>query len=89
MKKHLKSLILLEGSASEKIEKALEKSDLDIESFYGDFEDAVREAYEKADEGDLIILCPGAASFNMFVNEFDRGKQFNEIFIKLEKEFNK
>lgn len=75
MKKYLKSLVLLEGPASEKIREYL-SSDLDVHGLYGEFESAVKKAYELADEGDMVILCPAAASFNMFANEFDRGKQF-------------
>jgi UDP-N-acetylmuramoylalanine--D-glutamate ligase len=37
---------------------------------------AVDKAREISENGDMVILCPGASSFNMFVNEFDRGKQF-------------
>lgn len=41
-------------------------------------DDAVRFACEYADRGDCIILSPGAASFGMFQNEFDRGERFNQ-----------
>ncbi len=37
---------------------------------------AVRLAYEFARRGDIVLLSPGAASFGLFLNEFDRGKQF-------------
>lgn len=79
MEKHLKALVLLNGSASEKINDALGKTDLDTYAFFNDFKKAVHQAYDIAESGDLVILCPGAASFNMFANEFDRGRQFNEI----------
>ena len=29
--------------------------------------------------GDMVLLSPGAASFGMFVNEFERGDTFREI----------
>lgn len=32
-----------------------------------------------ADPGDSILLSPGFASFDLFKNEFDRGRQFNDI----------
>jgi len=31
-----------------------------------------------ATPGDIVLLSPGAASFNMFQNEFDRGEQFKK-----------
>jgi UDP-N-acetylmuramoylalanine--D-glutamate ligase len=37
---------------------------------------AIDTARELANEGDMVILCPGASSFNMFINEFDRGQKF-------------
>lgn len=67
----VKKMILLPGSVEKKIE--------------GDFmikAESLREAVEKAvklaKEGDIIILSPGAASFNLFKNEFDRGEKFKE-----------
>ena len=38
--------------------------------------DAVKKANSIAKRGDVVILSPGAASFNLFKNEFDRGDQF-------------
>ncbi len=72
MDRYLKKLILLEGSASEKISKVYPSYD----GFYGNLKEAVEKAYENADRGDMVILCPGASSFNMFLNEFDRGDQY-------------
>lgn len=37
---------------------------------------AVRAAYRLSQPGDTILLSPGAASFGLFRNEFDRGRQF-------------
>ena len=47
----------------------------------------MREAFQQAQNlarrGDLILLSPGAASFGIFKNEFDRGDQFNQLVRKL------
>lgn len=40
--------------------------------------DAVRLAAEVAERGGIVLLSPGAASFGMFTNEFDRGDQFRD-----------
>lgn len=39
---------------------------------------AVNQAVAVAQPGDVVLLSPGFASFDLFKNEFDRGKQFNE-----------
>jgi len=44
---------------------------------------AVKEAKKLANKSAIVILSPGAASFNLFKNEFDRGEQFNEIVKKM------
>ena len=42
-------------------------------------EKAVESAQSTASEGDVILLSPGAASFGLFANEFERGKKFKEV----------
>ena len=39
-------------------------------------QEAVEKAGRIAKRGDVVILSPGATSFNLFKNEFDRGDQF-------------
>jgi UDP-N-acetylmuramoylalanine--D-glutamate ligase len=75
MKKHLKSLVLFEGSASEKIASLMDSPN-NVNKYFSNMKDAVEKAYEVADKGDIVILCPSASSFNMFLNEFDRGNQY-------------
>ena len=77
MRKYLKALILFEGSASDRIDSIV-GSYVEIYKYFSNMKDAVDEAKELSDKGDIIILCPGGSSFNMFINEFDRGDQFVE-----------
>jgi len=42
-------------------------------------EEAVRKAYEMAEEGDTVLLSPCCASFDLFLNYEDRGRQFKSI----------
>ncbi|HRU63765.1 MAG TPA: UDP-N-acetylmuramoyl-L-alanine--D-glutamate ligase, partial [Paludibacteraceae bacterium] len=44
-------------------------------------EEAVRKAYEMATDGDTVLLSPCCASFDLFQNYEDRGKQF-KIYVR-------
>lgn len=46
-------------------------------------EDAVKNAMECAQEGDVVLLSPACASFDLFKNYEDRGTQFKEAVRKL------
>ena len=41
-------------------------------------DDAVSAAYELATPGDVVLLSPACASFDLFKNYEDRGRQFKE-----------
>ncbi len=43
------------------------------------FEDAVKAAHDKAVPGDVVILSPAAASFDMFKNYKERGDKFKQL----------
>ena len=43
------------------------------------FEEAVNKAYDNASEGDIVLLSPASASFDMFRNFEERGNRFKEI----------
>lgn len=80
-KTNLKALILLAGTATEKIKTEIEKYPVRAK-ILGPFDQllpAVYQAYKIARAGDIVLLSPGAASFGMFQNEFDRGNQFKKI----------
>ena len=49
----------------------------------GNMNKAMSEAQKLSKKGDIILLPPGAASFGVFKNEFDRGDQFCKIVKKL------
>jgi UDP-N-acetylmuramoylalanine--D-glutamate ligase len=49
-----------------------------------DFKEIIEDALAKANPGDNIVLSPACASFDMFKNSKERGKQFKEIVEKLE-----
>jgi UDP-N-acetylmuramoylalanine--D-glutamate ligase len=79
IKDKVKALILFEGTATEKLVPELKKINFNQDII---FVDSMREAFKQAKyilkNGDIFILSPGAASFGLFINEFDRGDQFNK-----------
>jgi UDP-N-acetylmuramoylalanine--D-glutamate ligase len=72
----VKAVVLLEGSATDKVAAALGPM---VAGRFDDFGAAVRRAAGLAAPGDAVLLSPGCASFGMFANEFDRGDQFNAL----------
>ncbi len=68
-------LLLLPGDASEKMKKALFHVKEHIHTV-PDLREAVEQARRFAVPGDTVVLSPGAASFNQFANEFERGDEF-------------
>ena len=81
IKRGVKALILLRDettTATEKLSRALGKVKIPL-IFAGGMKEAIVSAKQLALPGEKIILSPGAASFGMFRNEFDRGDQFNKI----------
>ena len=46
-------------------------------------EEAVKVAYKLAEKGDVVLLSPACASFDLFENYEDRGNQFKEAVLKL------
>jgi UDP-N-acetylmuramoylalanine--D-glutamate ligase len=68
--------VLLEGTADQKL--ASIDPELKIGS-YTNFKEAILSAFENADSNTVVLLSPGATSFNLFKDEFDRGRQFKEI----------
>lgn len=78
---HVKELVLV-GVTSEKIESAVKNAP----NYKGlkiyretEFEKAVERARESAQRGDIVILSPACASFDLFKNFEERGNVFKDI----------
>jgi len=76
IKERVDEVIMLPGLASDKIKECLGNYTKihDVPSI----QKAVKKAKELSKKGDIVILSPAATSFNLFKNEFDRGRQFVE-----------
>ena len=87
IKKFAAVLILLPGTATAKLKKDLKKVGFKNENIIaaGSMLKAVRAARNLIQKNDFVVLSPGAASFGLFNNEFERGEKFvvsvNRIFV--------
>ncbi len=86
----VKCLVLI-GQTGEKIDKAL-KNEIEYTGLGAEIpvyhceslEAAVNKAYGEALPGDVVILSPASASFDMFKNFEERGNMFKDIVNKLQ-----
>jgi len=90
IKRRVDSLVLLPGTATQSLKRELKKTKLKPNAVklknvreVKSIREAVQTAYRLAKKGDYVILSPGAASFGLFLNEFDRGEKFAEELTKL------
>ena len=76
--KHINSLALLPGSASDKIYMYGLKNGTWNDKFKKVRNLATALEYSLQTNPEILLFSPAAASFNMFANEFDRGLKFKE-----------
>jgi UDP-N-acetylmuramoylalanine--D-glutamate ligase len=77
IKKYTKAVVLLNGTATPKLNYKLQITNYKFPVIIANsMKEAVKEARQLAQRGDIVLLSPAAASFGMFKNEFDRGEQF-------------
>ena len=78
----VKGVVFIKGTATDKIIRLIKKYMEDGENMSFEIVDAMDKAVELASRGaqsgDVVLLSPGAASFGVFANEFDRGNQFKQ-----------
>lgn len=87
---YAKAVYFLEGDATESIKNYVSSIKQPSaggkgNKTYNNLEDLLKDVKQKVKPGDVILFSPGATSFNLFQNEFDRGRKFNET---VEKVFN-
>lgn len=81
MARKLKKLIVIGEAANKIADAARSKGVSDIESAAA-FKEAVHKAFKAGRSGDVVLLSPACASFDMFKSAEDRG----DIFIQIVKE---
>lgn len=78
-----KFVVLLEGGATTELEQEI--GDRAPSVRVDSMKKAVKAAVENSTLGDIVLLSPGASSFALFKNEFDRGDQFRAEYEKVVK----
>jgi len=68
--------LVLIGESAPKIEAALRDCQFNRISLASSMEEAVRQAFALSQPGDVVLMSPGCASFDMFANFETRGEVF-------------
>ena len=72
-------IILLRGSATEKMRALFDQHSIEYEGPFDTLEETVHHAAREATPGTSVLFSPGCASFELFLNEFDRGRTFKRL----------
>ncbi len=72
-----KAVFFLDGTASDKLKELMRHNKI-RRSTYFDLNSLLKAVKTEIKKGDIVLFSPAAASFNMFQNEFDRGRKFNQ-----------
>lgn len=84
-----KRTVFLKGTATDRLVREIRKLLPEETDLAGRFpivssmDEAVSTAAGFAESGDTVLLSPGAASFGLFRNEFDRGDRFRDVVASL------
>ena len=83
----VKSLYLLTGTATDKLLPALNQTGTEYKGPFNSLEEmlsALKNEIDSSSEKDgIAVFSPGATSFGMFANEFDRGNKYMDGVRKL------
>lgn len=77
--------LLLMGKTATKIKEAAEKAGFTSSIILKDMEACVREAYRIAKPGDVVLLSPACASWDMYTSFEQRGRHFKSCVQALER----
>ena len=85
LKENAKEVFFLEGDITDLILKSLQEkqSNLNIHGPYSDLEKLLSDVKKVVTDGDIVLFSPAGTSYNLFQNEFDRGRRFNDAVQKV------
>jgi UDP-N-acetylmuramoylalanine--D-glutamate ligase len=81
VREKVKAIVCM-GVDNLKIQEAF-KNDVAVMVSTGSAQEAVHSAFQLANKGDVVLLSPACASFDLFKNYEDRGRQFKEAVLSL------
>lgn len=85
--KFVNKVFFLEGDSTEEVKRQLSaisrQSSDKIAGTYNNLEKLLTDVRTIVKPGDIILFSPAATSFNLFQNEFDRGRKFNTVVEKI------
>lgn len=76
-------LLILLGETADQLAQAVEKAGFHSYLKVSSFEEAVVTASARAESGELVLLSPACASWDMFANFEERGRLFKELVASL------
>jgi UDP-N-acetylmuramoylalanine--D-glutamate ligase len=76
VKEKVKAIVCM-GVDNRKIHEAFQQ-DVPVIVNTGSAAEAVKSSFQLASKGDVVLLSPACASFDLFKNYEDRGRQFKE-----------
>ncbi len=83
IREHVKALVLI-GATAKTIGAVAEKAAPDVPVYYpADYEEAVLQAKNLAEAGEIVLLSSASTSFDMFRNFEERGNVFKELVNRL------
>lgn len=87
VKKHVKALVCLGVDNTKLLDFYKNKLDVIIDTH--DIKEAVKESFNIGKPGDIVLLSPACASFDLFKNYEDRGEKFKAAVFELKENMTK
>lgn len=77
--KDARAIVLLAGSATERMRVLLDTHGVAYSGPFPELRTALEQTFNLAASGNAVVFSPGAASFELFENEFARGREFKRL----------